>query len=123
MHSSTARARASRLPSRPLLPRARQHPAPTRQVALKAREAKPGCRIHHESGEKTRRKTQPLTHSTSYGHSGGHEPWWCLRQLSIVPEAYLTVSGLGLSAKLSSFFFTPAFRVAICANDASLDRL
>lgn len=56
-------------------------------------------------------------------YCGGHEPWWCLRQLSIVPDAYLTVSGFALSARENSFASTPGFRTAICAKEASLERL
>lgn len=56
-------------------------------------------------------------------YCGGHEPEWCLRQLSTVPDAYFTVSGLAEPASEFSFASTPALRDAICANDASLERL
>ena len=44
-------------------------------------------------------------------------------QLSTVPVAYLTVSGLALSLRECNLARTPGLRAAICANDASLDRL
>ena len=56
-------------------------------------------------------------------YCGGQAPWWCFRQLSTVPDAYLTVSGLALSASEKSFARTPGLRTAICAKEASFERL
>jgi len=59
-------------------------------------------------------------HST---HRGGGQLLACFLQYSTVPDAYLTVSGLGEAESCSSFCSSPGFLPASSAKEPSLDRL
>jgi len=57
------------------------------------------------------------------GAQGGGQLPACFLQYSTVPDAYLTVSGLGDAESCSSFCSKPGFLPASSAKDPSLDKL
>jgi len=70
-----------------------------------------------------RRRAHRVRRAARLGAQGGGQLPACFLQYSTVPDAYLTVSGLGDAESCSSFCSKPGFLPASSAKDPSLDKL